>query len=168
MLAPNGNAFLPSRMDSNQPKLPMRSIEWLHSSPVTVSSGTAGGCECQRIRNRQSLVSAAYAPPSGSGPLQVPPTQSPLLIAVSLPAFPDLTRKTRPERPVSLNVLEHPELLANRIVDLSSVVGREDVIAGPDCGLGGRVHPQLAWVKLKTLTEGPRSPRSALELIATE
>jgi 5-methyltetrahydropteroyltriglutamate--homocysteine methyltransferase len=33
-------------------------------------------------------------------------------------------------------------------------VGRENVMAGTDCGLGGRVHPQLAWAKLRTLREG--------------
>lgn len=52
------------------------------------------------------------------------------------------------------NVLEHPELVADRLVQYASVVGRENVIAGTDCGLGGRVHPQLAWAKLRALVEG--------------
>jgi 5-methyltetrahydropteroyltriglutamate--homocysteine methyltransferase len=52
------------------------------------------------------------------------------------------------------NVLEHPELVADRLVRFASVVGRENVIAGTDCGLGGRVHPQIAWAKLKALSEG--------------
>ena len=39
---------------------------------------------------------------------------------------------------------------------MRSVVGRENVIAGTDCGLGGRVHPQIAWAKLKALAEGAR------------
>ena len=45
---------------------------------------------------------------------------------------------------------------ARRRPDLqyASVVGRENVIAGTDCGLGGRVHPQLAWAKLRALSEG--------------
>jgi 5-methyltetrahydropteroyltriglutamate--homocysteine methyltransferase len=34
------------------------------------------------------------------------------------------------------------------------MVGRENVIAGTDCGLGGRVHPQPAWAKLRALVEG--------------
>jgi 5-methyltetrahydropteroyltriglutamate--homocysteine methyltransferase len=34
------------------------------------------------------------------------------------------------------------------------VVGRENVIAGTDCGLGGRIHPQLAWAKLEALVAG--------------
>jgi 5-methyltetrahydropteroyltriglutamate--homocysteine methyltransferase len=52
------------------------------------------------------------------------------------------------------NVVEHPELVADRIERLARVVGRERVIAGTDCGLGGRVHPQIAWAKLETLAQG--------------
>ena len=51
-------------------------------------------------------------------------------------------------------MLEHPELVADRIVRFAQVVGRENVIAGTDCGLGGRVHPQIAWAKLAALAEG--------------
>jgi 5-methyltetrahydropteroyltriglutamate--homocysteine methyltransferase len=54
------------------------------------------------------------------------------------------------------NVLEHPELVADRIVRFAQVVGRENVIASTDCGLGGRVHPQIAWAKLAVLAEGAR------------
>jgi 5-methyltetrahydropteroyltriglutamate--homocysteine methyltransferase len=52
------------------------------------------------------------------------------------------------------NVVEHPELVADRIVLYAGLVGRENVIAGTDCGLGLRVHPQIAWAKLKVLAEG--------------
>jgi 5-methyltetrahydropteroyltriglutamate--homocysteine methyltransferase len=52
------------------------------------------------------------------------------------------------------NVLEHPEVVADRLMNYASVVGRENVIAGTDCGLGGRIHSQLAWAKLKALREG--------------
>jgi 5-methyltetrahydropteroyltriglutamate--homocysteine methyltransferase len=52
------------------------------------------------------------------------------------------------------NVVEHPEVVADRIVRYASVVGSENVIAGTDCGLGFRVHPQIAWAKLKALSEG--------------
>lgn len=52
------------------------------------------------------------------------------------------------------NVLEHPELVADRILKYAQVAGRENVIAGTDCGLGGRIHPQLAWAKLQALREG--------------
>ena len=54
------------------------------------------------------------------------------------------------------NVVEHPELVADRILTFARVVGREKVIAGTDCGLGGRIHPQLAWAKLVALVEGAR------------
>jgi len=52
------------------------------------------------------------------------------------------------------NVVEHPELVADRIVRYASLVGRENVVAGTDCGMGMRVHPQIAWAKLKALAEG--------------
>jgi 5-methyltetrahydropteroyltriglutamate--homocysteine methyltransferase len=52
------------------------------------------------------------------------------------------------------NVLEHPELVAERIGRFVERVGADNVMAGTDCGLGGRVHPQLAWAKLKVLAEG--------------
>jgi len=54
------------------------------------------------------------------------------------------------------NVLEHPELVAERIIRFANLVGRENVIAGTDCGLGGRLHHQLVWAKLKSLSEGAR------------
>jgi 5-methyltetrahydropteroyltriglutamate--homocysteine methyltransferase len=52
------------------------------------------------------------------------------------------------------NVVEHPELVADRIVRYAELVGRERVIGGTDCGMGGRVHPSIAWAKLKSLSEG--------------
>ena len=52
------------------------------------------------------------------------------------------------------NVVEHPELVAERIGRFTSLVGRDRVIASTDCGLGGRVHPQIAWAKLQTLAQG--------------
>ncbi|MGA8757364.1 MAG: cobalamin-independent methionine synthase II family protein [Stellaceae bacterium] len=52
------------------------------------------------------------------------------------------------------NVVEHPELVADRILRFANLVGRERVIASTDCGLGGRVHPQIAWAKLEALTQG--------------
>jgi 5-methyltetrahydropteroyltriglutamate--homocysteine methyltransferase len=54
----------------------------------------------------------------------------------------------------STNLIEHPELVADRIIKFAEVVGRDNIIASTDCGLGGRVHPQIAWAKLKTLAEG--------------
>jgi 5-methyltetrahydropteroyltriglutamate--homocysteine methyltransferase len=52
------------------------------------------------------------------------------------------------------NVVEHPQLVADRIARFAQLVGRERVIAGTDCGLGGRVHPQIAWAKLEALVQG--------------
>ena len=57
------------------------------------------------------------------------------------------------------NIIEHPDLVAERIVRYAGVVGRENVIAGSDCGFGTSaswavVHPQIAWAKLQSLGEG--------------
>jgi 5-methyltetrahydropteroyltriglutamate--homocysteine methyltransferase len=52
------------------------------------------------------------------------------------------------------NVVEHPELVADRIIRFANIVGRERVIASTDCGLGGRIHPQIAWAKLEALAQG--------------
>ncbi|NIZ91655.1 cobalamin-independent methionine synthase II family protein [Kineococcus rubinsiae] len=54
------------------------------------------------------------------------------------------------------NVVEHPELVADRIERFASVVGAENVIASTDCGLGGRIHPQIAVAKLAALSDGAR------------
>ncbi len=59
------------------------------------------------------------------------------------------------------NVVEHPELVAERIVRLARIVGRENVIAGTDCGFAQgpfhrRVHPSIMWAKLEALVEGAR------------
>jgi 5-methyltetrahydropteroyltriglutamate--homocysteine methyltransferase len=60
------------------------------------------------------------------------------------------------------NVVEHPQLVAERIGRFARLVGRESVIAGTDCGFGGRIHPQLAWAKLGSLVEGARLATKAL------
>ena len=53
--------------------------------------------------------------------------------------------------------VEHPELVAERLVRYAELVGRENVIAGTDCGLGPRVgHPRIAWAKFEALVEGAR------------
>ena len=59
------------------------------------------------------------------------------------------------------NIVEHPELVAERIVRLARLVGRENVIASTDCGFAqvtyfARVHPQIVWAKLEALVEGAR------------
>jgi 5-methyltetrahydropteroyltriglutamate--homocysteine methyltransferase len=60
------------------------------------------------------------------------------------------------------NVVEHPELVADRILRFAGCVGRENVIVGTDCGLGGRVHAEVAWAKLGALAEGARIASRAL------
>ena len=52
------------------------------------------------------------------------------------------------------DVIEHPELVAQRIRRFAKLVGHENVIAGADCGFGGRTHPQIAWAKLEALAQG--------------
>lgn len=52
------------------------------------------------------------------------------------------------------NVVEHPELVAQRIERFATRVGPENVIASTDCGLGGRVHADIAWAKLDSLARG--------------
>ena len=55
------------------------------------------------------------------------------------------------------DIIEHPELIAERLVRYAKLVGRENVIAGTDCGLGSRVgHPEIAWAKLEAMVEGCR------------
>jgi 5-methyltetrahydropteroyltriglutamate--homocysteine methyltransferase len=57
----------------------------------------------------------------------------------------------------STDIIEHPELVAQRLIRFAKLVGRENVIAGTDCGLGGRVgHPEIVWAKLTDLAEGAR------------
>jgi 5-methyltetrahydropteroyltriglutamate--homocysteine methyltransferase len=51
---------------------------------------------------------------------------------------------------------EHPQVVADRIVRYAKIVGRENVVAGSDCGFGGRIHPQIAWAKLGALFEGAK------------
>jgi 5-methyltetrahydropteroyltriglutamate--homocysteine methyltransferase len=60
------------------------------------------------------------------------------------------------------NLIEHPELIAERIMRFAQCVGRENVLAGTDCGLGGRIHAELAWAKLAALAEGARLASSRL------
>ena len=61
----------------------------------------------------------------------------------------------------STNVVEHPELVAERLVRVARLVGRENVMAGTDCGFAQsphlrRVHPSIMWAKLEALAEGAR------------
>jgi 5-methyltetrahydropteroyltriglutamate--homocysteine methyltransferase len=64
--------------------------------------------------------------------------------------------------------IEHPDLIADRLVRYANLVGRENVIAGTDCGLGPRVgHPTVCWAKLENLAEGARRATKRLWSRAT-
>ncbi len=59
------------------------------------------------------------------------------------------------------NVVEHPELVAERLTRLANIVGRENVMGGTDCGFAQgsfvrRTHPEIQWAKLAALAEGAR------------
>jgi 5-methyltetrahydropteroyltriglutamate--homocysteine methyltransferase len=61
----------------------------------------------------------------------------------------------------STNVVEHPELVAERLVRIATLVGRENVLGGTDCGFAQsphvrRVHPSIMWAKLEALSQGAR------------
>lgn len=62
----------------------------------------------------------------------------------------------------STDVVEHPELVSQRLQRYAKRVGRENVMAGADCGFGGRSHPQIAWAKLQSLTQGAELASRAL------
>ena len=63
----------------------------------------------------------------------------------------------------STDVVEHPELVSQRIQRFAKLVGKENVIASADCGFGGRSHPQIAWAKLKALGDGAKLATQALK-----
>jgi len=59
------------------------------------------------------------------------------------------------------NIVEHPELVAQRLVRLAKLVGRENIMGGTDCGFAQspfaqRVHPSIMWAKLRSLADGAR------------
>jgi len=65
------------------------------------------------------------------------------------------------------NVVEHPELVAERILRFANVVGRDNVLAGTDCGFAQgpfvrRVHPSIQWAKLESLAKGAQLASAAL------
>ncbi len=62
----------------------------------------------------------------------------------------------------STDVIEHPELVSQRLQRYARLVGKENLIAGSDCGFGGRSHPQIAFAKLRALVEGAALASKAL------
>ena len=53
------------------------------------------------------------------------------------------------------DIVEHPQLVAQRLLRFAEVVGRERLVAGTDCGMM-RVHPEICWAKLESLANGAR------------
>jgi 5-methyltetrahydropteroyltriglutamate--homocysteine methyltransferase len=63
----------------------------------------------------------------------------------------------------STDIVEHPRLIADRLIRYAGLVGKENVIAGTDCGIGTRVaHPEIAWGKLAAMVEGAKLATSEL------
>lgn len=62
----------------------------------------------------------------------------------------------------STDLVEHPELVSERILRFARLVGPERVMASTDCGFGGRTHPQIAWAKLRALCDGAALASAAL------
>ncbi len=60
------------------------------------------------------------------------------------------------------NIVEHPEVVAARLKTFADIVGRDSVIGGSDCGLGGRLHDEIVWAKLGALAEGAKLASKAL------
>ena len=61
------------------------------------------------------------------------------------------------------DLVEHPDLVAERLLNYASVIGKENVQAGTDCGIGSRVgHEEIVWAKLRASAEGAR--RASVEL----
>ena len=68
----------------------------------------------------------------------------------------------------SSNIVEHPEWIAERLVRFARLVGRENVVAGADCGFSSQatyqpeVHPTVIWAKFAALRDGARIASRAL------
>jgi 5-methyltetrahydropteroyltriglutamate--homocysteine methyltransferase len=63
----------------------------------------------------------------------------------------------------STDVVEHPELVSQRLQRFARLVGKENVMAGTDCGFGWRSHPEIAWAKLEALSDGAARATKALK-----
>jgi 5-methyltetrahydropteroyltriglutamate--homocysteine methyltransferase len=66
------------------------------------------------------------------------------------------------------NIVEHPEVIADRIVRFAELVGRENVVASADCGFASQasytpeIHPNIVWAKFEALAEGARRATARL------
>ena len=61
------------------------------------------------------------------------------------------------------DLVEHPDLVAERLINYANVIGKENVQAGTDCGIGSRVgHEEIVWAKLRASAEGARRASARL------
>ncbi|HEX5370487.1 MAG TPA: cobalamin-independent methionine synthase II family protein [Dehalococcoidia bacterium] len=61
------------------------------------------------------------------------------------------------------NTIEHPQVVADRLIRYANLLGKENVIAGTDCGMGSRVgHPEVCWAKFNAMVEGSKLATKAL------
>ncbi len=61
------------------------------------------------------------------------------------------------------NTIEHPQVVADRLIRYANLMGKENVIAGTDCGMGSRVgHPEVCWAKFNAMVEGSKLATKAL------
>jgi 5-methyltetrahydropteroyltriglutamate--homocysteine methyltransferase len=61
------------------------------------------------------------------------------------------------------DLVEHPDLVAERLINYASVIGKENVQAGTDCGMGSRVgHEEIMWAKFAAMAEGARRASDVL------
>jgi hypothetical protein len=77
-----------------------------------------------------------------------------IIVPARVPAGGTMQRSTDRILVTHAGSFEHPETVAQRLVRYAEIVGKENVLAGTDCGLGGRIHPELAWAKLRALADG--------------
>jgi len=110
------------------------------------------GCDSRRYLRRPARCRRHAAPEA------LPPNARPSPLAGRELAARDQASGWSPADPRSgqscNHVVEHPQLVADRIGRYARIVGRENVIPGTDCGLGGRIHPQIAWAKLEVTRAG--------------
>ncbi len=61
------------------------------------------------------------------------------------------------------NTIEHPQVVADRLIRYADLMGKEQIIAGADCGMGSRVgHPEVCWAKFDAMVEGSKLATKAL------
>ena len=141
------------RMDSEGDASPCEEILNLadrdHGEP-----GALHAIEERLARRRQRVVTAIRRPPEGAGHAH----EWALFESVKVPDGKVLIPGVIESKS---NFIEHPELIAQRIARYANLIGRENVIAGSDCGYGtwvgqAAVDPDVVWAKFAAMAEGAR------------